>query len=119
MIELTFKQFPYLEEKLYVIIDKPNPKATPTLNKLNPYIIDMAPSYYSIGLQLDIVNSKLKLIKSDCSRFPGLEENCRKMLKVWLENDTSATWKKLCGALQEVGMIILLNKKELAELRYS
>ena len=76
-------------------------EATPTLNKLNRYIIHMAPSYYKIGLQLDIVNRRLKLIKNDIS-LSDLEERCRKMLEVWLENDTSATWKKLRDALQEV-----------------
>ena len=79
---------------------------TPTLNELNRYITDMAPSYYDIGLQLDIVNSQLKLIKNDPS-LPDLREKCRKMLEVWLENDTSATWKKLCDALQEIELCVL------------
>jgi len=26
---------------------------------------------------------------------------------VWLENDTSATWKKLCDALRETGKSVL------------
>ena len=83
--------------------------ATPTLNKLNRYITDMAPSYYDIGLEFDIVNSQLKLIKND-TRLPDLKEKCHKMLEVWLENDTSATWKKLCDALQEVGMSVLADR---------
>ena len=29
------------------------------------------------------------------------------MLEVWLENDTSATWKKLCDALEEEEMSFL------------
>jgi len=58
----------------------------------------MAPSYDRIGLELDIVNSQIKLIRNDPS-LPGLEEKCLKMLEVWLENDISATWKKLCDAL--------------------
>ena len=66
----------------------------------------MAPSYYDIGLQLDIVNSQLKLIKNDPS-LSDLKEKCRKMLEVWLENDTSATWKKLCDALEEEGLSVL------------
>ena len=66
----------------------------------------MAPSYYDIGLQLDIVNSQLKLIKNDPS-LSDLKEKCRKMLEVWLESDTSATWKKLCDALQEAELSVL------------
>ena len=79
---------------------------TPTLNELNRYITDMAPSYYDVGLQLDIVNSQLKLIRNDPS-LSDLREKCRKTLEVWLENDNSATWKKLCDALQEVELTVL------------
>ena len=83
-------------------------EAKPTLNKLNPYITDMAPSYYDIGLQLDIVNSQLKLIKNDHLTFPSLKEKCCGMLEVWLnKNDTSATWKKLCDTLEEQGLNFL------------
>ena len=78
----------------------------PTLKELNRYITDMAPSYYDIGLQLDIVNSQLKLIKNDPSLF-DLKEKCCKMLEVWLENDTSATWKKLCDALKQAELSVL------------
>ena len=67
---------------------------------------NVAPSYYDIGLQLDIVNSQLKLIKNNPS-LSDLKEKCRKMLEVWLENDTSATWKKLCDALEEVEQSII------------
>ena len=80
-------------------------ETTPTLNELNHYITDMAPSYYDIGLQLDIVNSQLKLIKNDPS-LSDLKEKCCKMLEVWLENDTS-TWKKLCDGLEEEGLNVL------------
>ena len=60
----------------------------------------MAIHYFEIGLELDIVNSKLRNIQQD-PRFPGPEEKCREMLNVWLDNDTSATWEKLCKALEE------------------
>ena len=67
----------------------------------------MAPSYYNIGLELGIDNSQLNLIKDDHISFPGLEEKCRRMLEVWLEKDTSATWKKLCDALKELELTFL------------
>ena len=113
-VELTFEKFPYLIESLdgtCNIANQRNLEATPTRNELNHYITEMAPSYYNIGLELDIVISKLKvvIIQSDSS-LPDLEEKCRKMLEVWLENDTSATWKKLCKALQEVGMSVLAER---------
>ena len=108
--ELTYKKFSSLQESLDGdIANQRNLEATPTLNELNHYITEMAPSYYNIVLELDIVNSKLKVIHSDPS-LPDLERKCCKMLKVWLENDTmstTATWKKLCDALQEVGMSLL------------
>ena len=85
-----------------------DPETTPTMNKLNHYITDMAPSYYAIGLELDVSNSKLKVIRSDPS-LVNLQQKCHKMLEVWLETDTSASWKKLCDALQdpEVGLCAL------------
>ena len=107
-VELTFKQFPSLQEKLNEgIVKWPNLEATPELNKLKHYIIDMAPSYYEIGLELDIPNAAMKFIKKDLS---DLKEKCRKMLEVWLESDAFATWKKLCDALQEVGMNVLADE---------
>ena len=86
-------------------------EAPPTLKELNHYITDMASSYYNIGLELDIVNSKLKVIKNNPA-LPNLEEKCLEMLEVWLENDTSATWRKLCEALQQehIGLKVLAGK---------
>ena len=123
-MDLTFEKFPSLQNLVdggYVswvtLIEQHTDgalcqkilEATPTLKELNHYITDMAPSYYDIGLQLDIVNSQLKLIKNDPS-LPDRKEKCRKMLEVWLENDTSATWKKLCDhcdALEEEAVSVL------------
>ena len=106
-IDDTFKEFPSLQEILDGGgVNQQNLGLTPTLNELNRYITNMAPSYYDIGLQLDIVNSQLRLIKNDPS-LPDLKAKCCKMLEVWLENDTSATWKKLCDALQEVELNVL------------
>lgn len=85
----------------------------PTLKELNRYIIDMAPLYYDIGLELDVLNSQLKLIRNDPS-LPDLKEKCRRMLEVWLENDISATWKKLCDALLETGQNVLADQIKLA-----
>jgi len=103
-LDCTFEKFPSLQK-----YDQRNLEATPTLKELNQYITDMAPSYDRIGLELDIVNSQIKLIRNDPS-LPSLKEKCLKMLEVWLENDTSATWKKLCGALRETGQSVLAEK---------
>ena len=62
----------------------------------------MALSYYTLGLELDIVNSKLRIIQNDSTRFPGNEDKCREMLNLWLDNDESATWEKLCKALESI-----------------
>ena len=79
---------------------------TPTLKELDHYITDMASFYYDIGLELDVVNSKLKLIKNDPD-LPDLKDKCLKMLELWLEADASATWKKLYDALQETRLTVL------------
>ena len=85
---------------------KRNLSDVPTIKELNRYVIDMAPFYFDIGLELDVLNSQLKLIRNDPS-LPDLKEKCCKMLEVWLENDTSATWMKLCDALCEIGQSVL------------
>ena len=106
-VALTIQKYPSL-----LCNERPTKRdmfGTPTLKELNRYITDMAPSYYDIGLQLDIVNSQMKLIKNDPG-FSDLKEKCRKMLEVWLENDTSATWKKLCDALEEVELNVLVEQ---------
>ena len=105
--ELTFKEFPFLQENLDGGIGKhPNLEATPSPRELNQYLTDMAPSYQEIGSELDIPYATMKLIRRD-PNLSDLKEKCRNMLEVWLENDTSATWKKLCDALQEVGISVL------------
>ena len=88
---------------------KRNLNDTPTLKELDHYITDMAPFYYDIGLELDIVNSKLKIIKNDSS-LPDIKEKCLKMLELWLEVDPSATWKKLYDALQETGLSVVVEQ---------
>ena len=108
-VELTLAEFPSLKEGLDGdIANQQNLEVTPTLNELNHYITEMAPSYYNIGLELSIVNSKLRVIESD--RLLNPEDKCRKMLEVWLDNDTTATWKKLCDALQRIGMNVLAER---------
>ena len=78
----------------------------PTPIKLKPYITRMALHYYNIGLELDIVTSKLRIIQND-TRFPGVEEKCREVLNLWLESDLSATWEKLCKALERIDQSVL------------
>ena len=75
-------------------------QTVPTMNQLNHYITEMAPSYYTIGLELGIPYSELKVIKSDPS-LVDLKEKCLKMLEVWLARDTSAPWTKLCDTLED------------------
>ena len=103
-------------EKFPTLVEAPpkrNLNDVPALKELNRYIIDMAPFYFDIGLELDVLNSQLKLIRNDPS-LPDLKEKCRRMLEVWLENDISATWKKLCDALLETGQNVLADQIKLA-----
>ena len=91
-IYLTYQEFPKLNEALDL-------DTIPTMNKLNHYITDMALSYYDIGLALDIPNSELSIIQGD-SNLADIRVKCRKMLDVWLKTDSSASWRKLCNALE-------------------
>lgn len=77
------------------------------MKELNHYITDMAPHYYDIGLELDMLNSTLKDIKNNST---DNREKCREMLQKWLDNDTHATWKKLCDALKEANQSVLAKK---------
>ena len=79
------------------------------MNELNRYITDIASFYYELGLELDIINSQLKLIRDD-PNLTDLTKKCQKMLEVWLENDDSATWKKLCDALKAIRQFVLAGK---------
>ena len=102
----VLEKFALLKPETEFETPKRNLSDFPTIKELNRYITEMAPSYFDTGLELDVLNSQLKLIKNDPS-LPDLKEKCRKMLEVWLENDTSATWKKLCDALCEIGQKVL------------
>ena len=88
---------------LYVGLEVP-----PTLHLLkhHNFIVRMATDYYDIGLELGIDNNQLRNIRDDL-RFPGPVEKCREMLAVWLGNDTSATWEKLCKALETTHQKVL------------
>ena len=73
----------------------------PKMKELNIYTVDIASFYLDLGLQLNIPNENLQLIDKEHS-LPSLREKCQKMLEEWLERDTTATWKKLCQALQQL-----------------
>ena len=76
-------------------------QTVPMMNQLNHYITEMAPSYYTIGLELGIPYSELKVIKTSDPSLIDLKEKCLKMLEVWLARDTSAPWTKLCDTLED------------------
>ena len=109
-LERTFEKFPELNEEA-TPTQSLDLEAVPTMNQLNHYITEMAPCYYTIGLELGIPYSKLKVITSDPS-LVDLKKKCLKMLELWLESDTSATWKKLCDAFEdpEVSMCALAER---------
>ena len=76
------------------------------MQMLSNYITRMAINYYDIGLELKVDNDKLRIIQCDL-RFPNFEEKCREMLNLWLENDISATWGKLCEVLERKNQSVL------------
>jgi len=99
-VDLTFEKYPELNDEISPTPPCPNLEIAPTMKELNHYITDMAPAYYSIGLELEIHNKQLKVIKNDPSLF-SIKHKCHAMLEIWLDTDTSASWRKLCEALQE------------------
>ena len=99
-VDLTFQKYPELNDDVASTQPCLNLEIAPTMKELNHYITDMAPVYYSIGLELGIHNKQLKVIKNDPS-LSNIKHKCRTMLEMWLDTDTSANWRKLCEALQE------------------
>jgi hypothetical protein len=59
----------------------------PTLNEINKLLIrHIAPNWYSIGLQLDIGVSVLRIIEVDIYP-PSVEKCCREMFNRWLDHN--------------------------------
>ena len=73
----------------------------PKMNELNLYTVDIASFYIELGLKLNVPNENLLVIKKD-SFLPSLTDKCKRMLELWLEMDTTATWNKLCEALKQL-----------------
>ena len=107
-IEPTFKKFQSLRQE-NLVGGIANDQNRPTMQKLSRYIEDMTPSYQTIGLELGVPFATLKIIRND-PNMPDLRDKCLEMLHVWLKNDISATWKKLCDALQEAEMRVLADQ---------
>ena len=57
----------------------------------------MSHKWFSIGLELDVAESQLKIIETDGH---GAEERMRTMLDHWLNNATVPSWKDLVDALK-------------------
>ena len=59
----------------------------------------MSHKWFSIGLELDVAESRLKIIETDGQ---GVEERMRTMLDYWLNNAaaTVPTWNVLVDALK-------------------
>ena len=93
-------------------------EATPIPKELNRYVTEMATKYYDIGLELEIPDSQLRIIKND-NNFHNDQEKCREMLTMWLANDKSATWKKLCDTLQKEHIGLKVHAEKIATGSYS
>ena len=67
----------------------------PTLKDLQRWITPQyAPCWREIGIQLDLTNETLSIIREDNPH--SITKRCNAMLSKWLEvDDTSASWQKL------------------------
>ena len=80
------------------------------LNRL--FIKKYASRWRNIGLELNITSEALDITEANNPK--NVEECCREMLKVWLQEDTEASWEKLLHAveagdkLHEAGKILVL-----------
>ena len=67
----------------------------PKMKELNLYTVDIALFYIELGLQLNIHNESILHTHFSHGK-------CKRKLEVWLEMDSTATWKKLCEALRQL-----------------
>ena len=73
------------------------------LKHILPAVKDVATEWHELGLQLDLLESDLKLIGSN----PDVEGHLRMMLSEWLDYDTEASWDKLANALNSMGKNVI------------
>ena len=57
----------------------------------------MSHKWFTIGLELDVAESQLKVIETDGH---GVQERMRTMLDYWLNNATVPSWNVLVDALK-------------------
>ena len=55
--------------------------------------------WHSLGVELGVHKSQLDMIEGDYSRT---RRRRNELINVWLSNDTQASWRKLCRALEDI-----------------
>jgi len=62
------------------------------------------PDWYNLGTKLALPDYKLREIRLDST---GTVQQRLDMISKWLAYDTEASWNKLAGALEEMGMHVV------------
>ena len=98
----------YVNIHICIITDFALGSDQPKISELYDYVIvDIAPQWYNLGVQLLEPNQtkKLNVIQSD---YPGDSEKCcTALFNHWLHADTGASWDKLILALNHIGQDVL------------
>ena len=94
-----------------------NLQTKPILNEVNKLLIrHIAPDWYSIGLNLDIEVSVLKIIEADIHP-PSVEKCCREMFGRWLIHNEGTggeprIWRTVLRAVKNAGYQTLVGDIE-------
>ena len=62
-------------------------------------MLDEVPDWYTLGIQLDVPDSKLDQIEQD---YTTVRRRRTEMIKWWLKNSCSASWEQLATALEKM-----------------
>ncbi|PFX22942.1 uncharacterized protein LOC111333589 [Stylophora pistillata] len=71
---------------------------------------DIVSFWKPLGRKLKVVNVKLEEIQGDNIQYPGIKEKAYQMLLAWIDQEETATFHHLSGALQSLGKNRLAHK---------
>ena len=91
----------------------------PTTKELVTYANEVATNWYYLGIQLDLRDKQLDIIKSDNPLDTKM--CCTKMFQYWVQEDPTASWNKLIHALENINYGALaetIRKKKILASKY-
>ena len=76
----------------------------PSMKKLVPLLVDMAPNWYDLGAVLLEERQERQLRVIESTYGSNVKRCCSAMLRYWLDKQPEATWHQLVTALRSPGV---------------